>query len=305
MEQPTASVIIPAFNATKTIAQTLAALKSQAGAAPFETIVVDNGSTDDTLEIAQRLGAVLLKEKKRGPAAARNCGLRAARGDIILCCDADTVPSRRWVSEMLKAFADPATVLVAGNTLCYPPETAAERFVERTGVYDMQRALNRPVLPFVLTLNLGVRRAAALSIGGFCEELITAEDVDFSQRLLSAFQTRIVYRESALLYHHCRSDAQALSKQAYSYGDGMAECYLRYPNEIQWNFRQSALVVWRLSGRRCQTIVCAVASALGLGSAETLEFYHYRNLWEKQFFLAFFKKYYGSGRLRGASATKR
>ncbi|MDQ6825623.1 MAG: glycosyltransferase, partial [Candidatus Eremiobacteraeota bacterium] len=218
MGQPTVSVVIPAFNATQTIGQTLAALNSQAGAAHFETIVVDNGSSDDTAAIAQRFGALVLNEEKRGPAAARNCGLRAARGDIILHCDADTVPSRRWVSEMLKAFVDPTTVLVAGNTLCYPPTTAAERFVERNGLYDTQRLLNRPVLPFALTLNLGVRRAAALSIGGFCEELITAEDVDFSQRLLSAFQTRIVYRENALLYHHCRSDAQALSRQAYSYG---------------------------------------------------------------------------------------
>ncbi len=288
------SIIIPAYNAAATIAQTLAALQSQAGGITFETLVVDNGSSDATATIAKTCGATVLTEQKRGPAAARNCGLQAARGDIILCCDADTVPSRRWVREMARAFEQSETLLVAGNTLCYPPETAAERFVERTGLYDMERALSRPVLPFVITLNLGVRRTAALEIGGFCEDLMTAEDVDFSHRLLRAFNTKIVYRQSAVLYHHCRSDAAALARQAYTYGDGMAECYLRYPDQLSWNWRQSLLVASRLTTRRLETMICAARGALGHRDAETLEFFHYRNLWETQFFTAFFKKYYGS-----------
>lgn len=169
-----------------------------------------------------------------------------------------------------------------------------ERFVERTQLYDMERAINRPVLPFVITLNLGVRRTAALEIGGFCEDLITAEDVDFSHRLLRAFNTKIVYRQSAVLYHRCRSDAAALARQAYAYGDGMAECYLRYPDQLSWNWRQSLLVASRLTTRRLETMICAARGTLGHRDADTLEFFHYRNLWETQFFTAFLKKYYGS-----------
>lgn len=286
------SVIIPAYNAALTIGQTLTALRSQVGGIEFDTIVVDNGSSDSTATIARTFGATVLTEQKRGPAAARNCGLQAARGDIILHCDADTVPSRRWVREMHAAFTEPETLLVAGNTLCYPPQTGAERFVERTGLYDMERASNRPVLPFVITLNLGVRRTVALEIGGFCEDLMTAEDVDFSHRLLTAFNTKIVYRQAAVLYHHCRSDAAALARQAYSYGDGMAECYLRYPDQLSWNWRQSLLVASRLVTRRFETMTCVTKAALGNRDAASLEFFHYRNLWEMQFFTAFFKKYY-------------
>jgi glycosyltransferase involved in cell wall biosynthesis len=291
-----ASVVIPAYNAQETIGLTLAALRGQIGAPPFETIVVDNASRDATAQIARDAGAVVLHESKRGPAAARNRGLHDARGEIVLCCDADTVPSRRWVCEMLHVFDDPQAILAAGNTLCYPPTTAAERFVIRTGLFDMERALSRPVLPFVITLNLGVRRAAALAVGGFSEDLESAEDVDFSQRLLAAFETHIVYRERALLYHRCRTNARALARQAYQYGEGMANCYQRFPGAVQWNLAKSALVLGRLAARRAEALVYGLRALAGAVPAEELEYYRYRNLWDTRFFTGFFVRYYGMRR---------
>lgn len=291
-----ASVVIPAYNAEATLALTLAALRGQIGAPPFEIIVVDNASSDTTGQIARDAGAIVLHESTRGPAAARNTGIRAARGDVVLCCDADTVPSRRWVSEMVSAFDDPQTLLVAGNTQCYPPTTAAERFVVRTGLFDMQRALSRPVLPFVITLNLGVRRAAALAVGGFSEDIESAEDVDFSHRLLARFGAQIVYRERAVLYHRCRTNAHSLAKQAYLYGQGMANCYLRFPAVVQWNFVRSALVLVRLVARRAEALGCALRVLAGALPPEELEYHRYRNLWDSRFFAGFFQRYYGTRR---------
>jgi glycosyltransferase involved in cell wall biosynthesis len=89
------SVVIPAYNAAHTIGGTLKALQAQSDAPEFETIVVDNASTDDTAHVARQCGATVLYEQRRGPAAARNCGLRHASGEIIAHLDADTVPSRR------------------------------------------------------------------------------------------------------------------------------------------------------------------------------------------------------------------
>lgn len=287
-----ASIVVPAYNAEHMLGDTLRALQAQSGAPAYEVLVVDNASTDSTAAVARGLGVTVLHESKRGPAAARNCGIRAARGELILCCDADTVPSRRWVAEMTAAFNDAATVLAAGNTLCYPPQTAAERFVARSGLYDMEEKIRRPLLPFVMSLNLAVRRDAAVAVGGFCEELITAEDVDFSQRIVRAFGTAAVYVERAVLYHRVRSDARALARQAFSYGEGMAECYRRYPDEVQWSVGQTAHVVRRYAARGIETALCAMQTLVGKAPAGSLEFLRYRALWDRCFWGGFFTRYY-------------
>jgi glycosyltransferase involved in cell wall biosynthesis len=101
--EPQVSVVIPALNAASTIAAQIAALASQFDGT-FEVILVDNDSTDDTVAAAQSAAGVMpittISESTRGANAARNAGIRAARGDKILLCDADDVVSRQWVSLM-------------------------------------------------------------------------------------------------------------------------------------------------------------------------------------------------------------
>src|SRR5689334_22179878 len=89
MPFPRVSVVIPAYNAAPTL--TLC-LQSLAGSevAPFETFVVDDGSSDDTAEIARRFGAtVLTTGGRKGPAHARNLGARAATGEVLFFFDSD------------------------------------------------------------------------------------------------------------------------------------------------------------------------------------------------------------------------
>lgn len=90
---PRASVIVPAFNVSQTLAETLHALLAQT-AADFEIIVVDDGSTDDTRDIAHLFAAThdkikVFTQANRGLAGARNTGIHAAQGDIVGFCDAD------------------------------------------------------------------------------------------------------------------------------------------------------------------------------------------------------------------------
>jgi glycosyltransferase involved in cell wall biosynthesis len=284
------SVVIPALNAAATIRDTLNALRAQAGAPPFEIIVVDNGSVDDTPAIAEEFGVLLLREKTRGPAAARNCGLQTASGDIVLHLDADTVPSRRWVAELARAFDDPHVVIAAGNTMCYPPQTGAERFAQAMGLYDAERASSREPFPFAPSLNLAVRADAARRAGGWNTQLLTGEDVDFSYRMLRTFNTRIHYCERAVLYHHARADDDALRLQARSYGAGAADLYLLYPQEVKWDVRKTLHVVGLVAARTMLSFAARAGGTVGMVDSARMEFLAYQAMWTRNFWLGFAKR---------------
>ena len=108
------SVIIPAYNAEKTLKNCLDALLEQT-LLPNEIIVVDDGSTDSTPTIASTYSLVNLhSQKNQGPAHARNVGARKAKGKIILFLDSDCVPEENWLEEMIKPFQDEKVAGVQG-----------------------------------------------------------------------------------------------------------------------------------------------------------------------------------------------
>lgn len=106
-EQVNVSVIVPAHNAQSTIGRTLAALARQEFGGRYEVIVVDDGSSDQTAQIARQAGArVISHPAPRGPAAARNAGRAAARGELLAFTDADCEPTPRWLAEGSSAARD-------------------------------------------------------------------------------------------------------------------------------------------------------------------------------------------------------
>lgn len=108
------SVVIPALNEGAQIAYCLASLAEQSFR-DFEVIVVDNGSSDDTVEIARAFGCRLLFEAERGATAARQRGFDAAHGEIIASTDADTVVPPNWLLLIEQSFReDPNQVGVYG-----------------------------------------------------------------------------------------------------------------------------------------------------------------------------------------------
>lgn len=293
MKPASVSVVIPVLNGAHTIGDTLRSLLNQAPVdARHETIVVDNGSTDGTVDLVASFGVMLLHVATRGAAAARNAGLRAASGEVVLFCDADTVLTRRWLAEMVAAFDDPGVTLAAGRIVCYPPKTGAERYLSACGVYDVERAVARPWFPLAPSGNMGVRRAAALAVGGFDEAMLTAEDADFCYRVRLAYTGAIAYRPAAVLFHRSRPSNAELRRQAWVYGEGVARLYLRYPDVLPWDLRRVALVALRAAGRGVLPLLLACGRLVRIVPSHKLEFAVYHRLWTWWFWCGFFRLYY-------------
>ena len=103
------SVVIPVLNEEDNIRVLLAALRDQTSPAN-EIIVVDNGSTDRSVEVARSFGSTIVEEERRGIPAASSAGYDHASGDIIVRCDADCRPGRSWLEQISEQFAKDQSV---------------------------------------------------------------------------------------------------------------------------------------------------------------------------------------------------
>lgn len=192
------SVIIPAYNGEKVIGDCLDSLKSQDFKGGKEIIVVDDGSRDRTAEIARERGVVVLNQENKGPAAARNLGLRRAMGEIVLFTDADCIPEKNWITEMVRPFEDKE---VGGVQGIY--RTKQSLLVARFGQIEIEdryrRMGRRDSIDFIGTYSAGYRKS---EIGkGFDEGFRAAsgEDAELSYRI--SREKRLVFNPSAIVFH--------------------------------------------------------------------------------------------------------
>src|SRR5262249_49773393 len=119
MVWPRVSVVLCSYNGKRYIGESLSALE-YLDYPNYEVIVVDDGSTDTTAEIAARHPVRLIRTENRGLSAARNTGLNAATGDIIAYIDDDAFPDRDWLKRLALAFLDAEYVGVGGPNISPP-----------------------------------------------------------------------------------------------------------------------------------------------------------------------------------------
>lgn len=195
------SVIIPAHNAAHTLPDCLAALQQQTAVpTPYEIIVIDDGSSDGTGDLAAAAGARVIRQPKSGPAAARNAGIRAAQGEITCFTDADCVPTTTWVAEITAPLRQDPTITASKGAYCTRQRQITARFVqlEYEDKYDRLQAYHR--ITFMDFYSAACRRQALLDNDGFDERFPNSEDRELSYRL-AARGYQMVFQPAALVNH--------------------------------------------------------------------------------------------------------
>jgi glycosyltransferase involved in cell wall biosynthesis len=130
------SVVIPAYNEEKLLGKCLKSLKNQTEK-PFEIIVVDNNSTDQTAAIAKKMGARVITEKQQGISFARNAGFDAAKGGIIARIDADTEAFPNWLARIKKDIETDDKDAITGPAY-YADPSSKLRFSHLVSAYYFQ-----------------------------------------------------------------------------------------------------------------------------------------------------------------------
>jgi glycosyltransferase involved in cell wall biosynthesis len=214
------SVIIPVLNGEGHVGAQLGALASQSYRGSWEVVVVDNGCTDRTVEVARgwedRLPALTIADARgrRGLNHARNAGVAAARGEFLAFCDADDVAAPGWLEAM--AAAAPHADVVGGRNewealndpvaIAWRPSGPMTRLMKDHGF-----------LPYAPGGNLGVWRGVAEEIEWDEAFSFGGSDQVFAWRVQLAGY-RLAYAPDALMQLRFRDSLIELARQFYGYG---------------------------------------------------------------------------------------
>ena len=191
----------------------------------YEVVLVDDGSPVPIQEIAGPLTGELdlqfvRHESSRGPAAARNSGLRAARHENVAFTDNDCVVEPDWARHLATYLRDaPSRVAGVGGRVLAVGDDMFSRYFTYHKILDPYLSQGRYL--YVVTANCAFRRAALEQVGGFDERIRTpgGEDPGLCFKLLKA-GLQLHYWKDAVVHHHYRPGLREFARTFFRYGSG-------------------------------------------------------------------------------------
>ena len=228
MVEPLAlSVVTPTFNRKRSLKRLLAALDRQSvDTTRFEVVVVDDGSSDDTLASLNpadyRFSLRVTSQANAGPARARNRGIDEARGQLVLFLDDDVEPSPQLIEEHLRSHAAESEQLVVIGPLSSLPHYAQPWVAwEQAKIEEQYAAMIRgqlvPTFRQFWTGNASLAREHLVALGGFNAEFLRGEDVELGARL-HARGLKFRFNAAASVLHYAERSLESWSKAHQSYG---------------------------------------------------------------------------------------
>jgi len=191
------SVVVPTWNEEKHLPGCLKSLANQDYDGRYEVIVVDGGSRDRTVDIAEAHADRVLTCAKRPVGAARNEGARTARGRIVAFIDADTMASRHWLTAIEQGFNGENVVGVTGPTLPWGGGLV-DMITYRMWTIYLQRILLSMGMPHVIGFNCAYNKGLFLKVGGFDETNVMSEDIKLALKMRKFGRIAFSKRMSAL-----------------------------------------------------------------------------------------------------------
>lgn len=224
--------IVPVYNAERTIGQCIESILAQ----PLdkEVIVVDNDSSDTTAEIIQQYPVTYLMEAKRGPAAARNRGLREMdreHAKYVVFADSDVVLPEGWLDRAIEILKRDGKIAGVGG----PGKATDKSYASRSVDYLLWYPVSKDTRVVSLaTMDVCYRYEAIEGIF-YAEELIMGEDPEFNFRVIEK-GWRLVYSPDLYVHHHHPVTLRQVLKRWYRYGQYYPLPFFRHPRQITFGF---------------------------------------------------------------------
>lgn len=232
------SVVIPTYNRLDMLVRVLDALDHQTEAPPYEVIVINDGSKDDTERVmSQRKGITFRTQPNGGPGRARNHGVTLAQGKIVVFIGDDTVPEPRFLAEHARVHRDANNdpLVAALGYTGWPHGERVTAFMDYINDFGLQFGYklieDGAVVPFnfFYTSNISIDREV-LAAHPFDTTFPSAawEDIELAYRL-DALGLKIHYNARAVTRHYHPMNVDSFARRQYTVGKSGAIFYQKHP----------------------------------------------------------------------------
>jgi len=224
-EYPKVSIIVAAYNSQDTIEECLKSILTlNYPEGFFEVIVMDGGSKDATVKIAEKFAIKLVSIRLNAPAA-YNYAMKIATHEILGFIDADAKVEPEWLNKLVPHLSEPNVAGVSGSIETWNAENPWARSIG----YELKNRYSRigKYTGRIATMNLLLKKAVVEEAGGWDERLPSQYDTDLGFRI-SAKGYKIAYEPSAVCYHFNRSTLKAFYRQQLQYGKNTLKLYFKH-----------------------------------------------------------------------------
>ncbi|RXA19709.1 glycosyltransferase family 2 protein [Methanosarcina sp. MSH10X1] len=209
----------------------------------YEIIIVDGMSTDKTRDIVQKYPVKLLLNERKNVAAARNLGVKNARGELVAFTDGDCKVDPQWLKALIREMqeAPDDVVCFGGPNLIFDTDPvfgrvvgyAQESFLGSGGSAQSKNSTKKHYVGSLPNCNAMYKKVAIQEAGGFDERFVVGQDGDLNYRI-GKKGNRFLYIPEAQVLHHRRGTLKSFSLRMFKYGMWMAELFKKHGEFVRW-----------------------------------------------------------------------
>jgi glycosyltransferase involved in cell wall biosynthesis len=258
--------VIPVLNGGPTLRRSLASIVAQQDGRPFEIVAIDDGSTDGSLRLLQKLAGDgvlrLLHGTRRGAASAINAGIREAAHPIICQVDQDVILHAAWLGELLPLFSDPEVAAAQGH---YITHSEAGVWARATG-RDLEHRYSRirgQFIDHVCTGNTAYLARALHQVGLLDERMGYGYDNDLSYRLRNSGY-KLAFCRNAVSVHHWREGLHGYLRQQFGVGYGRLDVVARHPRRVTGDDVSRTTMMLHAPAMTVAIVLLAIAGAMAV-----------------------------------------
>jgi len=274
LQWPRVSVIVPVYNRSQLLAQCLASLCAQNYPRDsYEIIVIDDGSTDESAEVARAIGQIwngelhIISQANGGPSSARNAGITASKADMVAFTDSDCTAAPDWLDSLVSTYNATQADGVGGPIINNLPHTWVAEYLLATHFFRHRE--RKGIVDYLVTANVIFKRASLVTIGGFtARKGVWGEDADLSFRLKQSGYSLALSPTGAVTHYGTPISLGGLITELYRYGRGNAIL------SGQWhNHRTPMVELARHGAAALLAPLLALRLAKAVGLAKALSFW--------------------------------